>query len=151
MSTNTSLWTAEEEQAILRIADLLIPGDSSTPKASATADYIDAMRRICEIRPDLIEPTRRLVNEFAAVSALSVEFIREKQPDLFIEVSELFAGAYFVDDQVLETLEYRNKQTIPLDDENQRVAELNALVRPVMERGNIWRETAVADAQSEGN
>lgn len=146
MTNTVTSWTAQEQATILRIADLLIPGGAGMPKASATADYIDATRRICEIRPDLVEPTKKLVREFGDASGLSIESIRERQPDLFVEVSELFAGAYFVDHGVISTLEYRDLPTIPLDDETTRVQEQTALVQPVMNRPSIFRETIPSES-----
>lgn len=127
--------------SLLAIADLLIPGGAGLPPASETSDFLEAVTRICKIRPDLVAPMHELLARFSESPAKSVEDIRAAGEESFLAITEIVAGAYFLDAGVISTLDYIDRPTIPLDDEHERVTNLQRLVAPVVRIGNIGRPT----------
>lgn len=140
MSTQTMIWTEHEQKILMRLGDLLIPGGNGMPKAADT-DLIAGTVRVCGIRPDLVEPAKELIRNLEELLEWSVEDIRARYPELFLNTSELLAGAYFLNEDVIRTLDYLDRPTIPLDPEGARDAEMQELVEPVLSRGNVWRTT----------
>lgn len=140
MAETTSL-SEIDTASLLKIADLLIPGGAGLPPASGTSSYLDAVTRICSIRPDFVAPMRDLSARFAESPAETVDAIRAEGEESFLAITELVAGAYFLDAGVIATLDYIDRPTIPLDEENERVSALQKLVEPVIRIGNTARTT----------
>lgn len=140
--TETAYLTQQEELTLVHLADLLIPGGAGMPKASAS-NLLIGIQRILKIRPDLVDAAKEMAGDLAQSRAWTVEEIRAAYPERFLEVAELLAGSYFLDESVTGILDYLDKETIPLDPEEARNADLQVLVGPVMDRGNVFRETGL--------
>ncbi|PJJ42942.1 hypothetical protein ATK23_0100 [Glutamicibacter mysorens] len=130
----------QEQTILVRFADLLIPGGAGMPKASES-DLTSGFDRIFKIRPDLIDAARALIADLGSTDERILPDIRARHPERFLDVAELIAGSYFLDKSVTGILDYLDKETIPLDDEEARLAALAELTAPVVRRGNTFRLT----------
>ncbi|MCW4466411.1 hypothetical protein OK351_12985 [Glutamicibacter sp. MNS18] len=138
--TKTAYLTQQEQEILVRLGDLLIPGGAGMPKASAS-NLLSGIQRILNIRPDLVDAATEMAGILDGSNSWTVEEIRAVYPTRFLEVAELLAGSYFLDARVTGILDYLDKETIPLDSEENRNAELEVLVKPVVERGSVFRKT----------
>lgn len=141
MNENTTNWRPREREALKHIIDMLIPGGAGMPPASE-AETLSNTDRVSKYNPELARETKTLISKIDVMNERSIQDIKNRYPEHFASVSEMTARAYFLDTSVTQTLNYQDRPTIPLDDEATRVKELQKLVAPVAERGNVWRTSA---------
>ncbi|EMY34412.1 hypothetical protein D477_009795 [Arthrobacter crystallopoietes BAB-32] len=141
MNENQTVWTDREREVLKRLSDLLIPAGAGMPAASEVGAHLSGTDKVCSVRTDLVEPAKKLIAELEQLQEWSLQDIQSRYPVLFEAAAELLAGAYFLDEDVARTLDYREQITIPLDPEATRTAELQELTAPVVAKGNIWRTT----------
>lgn len=135
-------WTDATRHSIKQLADILIPEGAGLPKASDTMNLIDAIDRILAIRPDLMHPVKTYVENYPNAANPDLNEVICFMGNQFEGISELISGAYFIDQRVLDSFNYLDLPTIPLDDEEVRVQLLREYVEPVVRRGSVWRLTA---------
>ena len=141
MNENMTIWTDREREVLKRLSDLLIPAGAGMPAASDVEAHLSGTDRVCSFRPDLVEPVKELIAELEQLQEWSLQDLQSRYPVPFLAVTELLAGAYFLDERVAHLLNYRQQLAIPLDPESTRTAEMQELVAPVVARGNIWKTT----------
>lgn len=141
MNRNMTTWTDRERKVLERVGDLLMPAGAGMPAASEVEAHLAGTDKVCSLMPDLVEPVKELIAELEQLSEWSLPVIQSRKPALFLAVSEMLAGAYFLDERVARILNYRQQLAIPLDPESPRTAEMQELVAPVVARGNVWRTT----------
>lgn len=133
-------WSEDEVRALGAYADAVIPGGAGMPSASA-ANTMGGINRVLGIRPDFTEPTRRLMARILSEPEWTIAGLLAEAPDDFRAASELVAGSYFLQDEVAAILKYKQRVTVPLGPVAPRVEAMEELVRPVVDRGNVWKTT----------
>lgn len=131
---------SEAREALNRLADLLIPPHEKMPSASeADADGVWVDRAL-QARPDLIEPFNALLRELQnEPPEQAIRRLDKEDPERFALLTEIVAGAYFMNPKVRDLLGYPGQRAIPVHDMTE---ELDELVAPVMARGPIYRPTS---------
>jgi hypothetical protein len=138
--------TPDELEAILCIADCLIPAVGENPKASDAEDYVSYLNLALAARSDefdrvmagvaVLSPTGR-DDMWSALKRMSAD-----DPETFDPLSAVVAGAYFMTPQVKSLIGYpgQHRDTAPL---TQAADELgDGLLDPVLERGYIYVSAA---------
>jgi hypothetical protein len=136
-----SVWTDHERAVLGTIGDVVIPAGGPLPSATEAGVDGPGIDEIAAIRPDLLEAGRAVVAAVGDQVPTTVAELRGVVPALFSAVTELLASAYFLRPDIAAQVGYRARRAIPLDDEDLRRRELVSLVRPVVDRGNVWRVT----------
>ena len=116
------------------IADLLIPAGGDMPCASESGVGTTGIAQVLSFRPELEAPLERILRDCegktpeAALSSL--------EPAAFAMLAETVASAYFMNEQVRAKLNYQGQRAKGIVPE-----EIDpALLKPVVERGPIYRE-----------
>ena len=132
-----SISAAIDREALGGLADALIPaadGMPSATEAGATGTLLDEVLRV---REDLEEPLATLTEAAAGRDpGAEIARLQAEAPELFEALTTAIAGGYFMSEDVRERLGYPGQQALELVDDHDP-----ALLRPVIERGTIYRPT----------
>jgi hypothetical protein len=127
----------EERKTLAGLADELIPSAGRMPSASQAGVAEEWVDRVLESRPDMTED---LVSLLKAVKGQDPKQIIERlqsQPGTeFDTLSEVVAGAYFLNPEVRELVGYPGQRDVPIETS---IEDLEKLTAPVVERGPIYR------------
>ena len=135
------VWTQEQHQLIGVLADLVIPRGNGMPSATDVDVHISGVEGVVRLRPDLIEPVTALLRRASHRPPADLFELTSLDAGQFNAFAELVAGAYYLDPRVEAQTGYRGRVAIPVGDVDQQEVELQALVAPVVGRGNKWRVT----------
>jgi hypothetical protein len=140
MTTEQETWPTldpEERKTLAGLADVLIPSAGRMPSASQARLAEEWVDHVLESRPDM---TGELVSLLKAVKGQGPEEVVERlqtQPGTqFDTLSEVVAGAYFLNPKIRELVGYPGQQEIPIETS---VEDLEKLTAPVVERGPMYR------------
>ena len=129
------------ERALLAcLADVFIPADEGFPSASEAGVANEGLDQVLSVRPELAAALKKLV--VSARGRHSAEFVAEletKDPGSFGLLTELVAGAYFLNPQVRLKLGYQGQDPRPIDPHPDYLDE--GLLQSVIDRGPIYRPT----------
>ena len=139
--TPVPVWSDEEHQLIGALADLVIPHGDTMPSATEVDVHTSGVEGVVGRRPDLIEPVTALLRRAAGQRPATLQELISIDAAQFNAFAELVAGAYYLDPRVEALTGYRGRAAIPVGDVNRQEIELQALVAPVVDRGNTWRVT----------
>jgi hypothetical protein len=132
--------TTAERQLLAKIADILIPAGEGFPSASEAGVAKDGLDQLLAVRPDLLEPLKRLLDSARAKDP--AEFCRDLQtndPASFGILAELVPGAYFLNPDVRAKLRYDGQTARPIDTREDYLDD--GLLQSVIDRGAIYRPT----------
>jgi len=134
-----------EERAVLAgLADALIPAGEGMPAASAAGVAGGGLDRVLQARPDLAAEVKRVLAAARGRDpAAALSELRAKDPAGFSALAELVPGAYFMDPEVRALIGYQGQTARPIDPDPESL--LSDLLRPVLERGPIYRPTPGGD------
>lgn len=127
----------EERETLAALADVLIPSYRHAPSASQAGVAEEWVDRVHDSRPDLIDELAPLLKAVRGEDpAAAIERLRSRPGAEFDTLSEVVAGAYFMNPEVKKLIGYPGQQDIPI---NAAVDALEELTAPVVERGPIYR------------
>ena len=133
------------ERALLAgLADVFIPAGEGFPSASEAGVAIEGLDAVLSVRPELAVGLKKLLD--SARGRPSAEFVAEletKDPGSFGLLTELVAGAYFLNPQVRTRLGYQGQDPRSIDPRPDYLDE--GLLQSVIDRGPIYRPTPAAE------
>jgi hypothetical protein len=122
------------------LADVLIPAGGGFPSASEAGAAGAGLDLVLAARPDLAAEVERIVLAARGRDPAGfVESLRTGDPAGLAVLAEVVPGAYFMSAAVRARLGYRGQEPRPIDPAPDPEAE--ALLRPVIARGPIYRPT----------
>lgn len=126
-------------QTLNGLADILIPAGERLPSASQAEVGSAWIERALAARPEWIEPLLELLEQAHGEDPrLFLTRLQQQDPNSFIVLTELVAGAYFMNPAVRQLIGYPGQQavSIPLEE---AAEDLQELLNPVTRRGPIYR------------
>jgi NDP-sugar pyrophosphorylase family protein len=127
----------EERKTLAGLADVLIPSAGRMPSASQARLAEAWVDHVLESRPDLAGELVSLLKAVEGQDPQEVVGRLQTQPGTeFDTLSEVVAGAYFLNPKVRDLLGYPGQRDIPIETS---VEDLEKLTAPVVERGPIYR------------
>ena len=140
--TNSAL-TETMRLTLMGLADQIFPKANDMPSASEAQVHSGGVDRVLAVRPDLQAPLARLLSEAEGEGA-AAEVARMRADDRFGfgVLALVVAGAYYLHDEVRKALKYPGQiPVLTIDDAP--LKEQDPLLRPVLERGPIFRKAPV--------
>src|SRR5438309_2324314 len=131
---------ANERALLAALADVLIPAGDGFPSGSEAGVADAGLDQVLTFRPDLAAGLKDLLGSVRGQSA--VEFVAalpNKDPAGFELLTELVPGAYFLNQQVLDRLNYHDQGPQPIDPRPDYLDD--DLLRTPINRGPIYRPT----------
>jgi hypothetical protein len=122
------------------LIDVLIPGGSGLPAASAVGTHRDWIDRALEAAPAL-GPVVRIVIDRTGEPAEVIASIQAEEPELFMGFALVASGAYLMHPGVRTSLGYDGlavAKNPPMEGEAEFYLE-DGLLDPVLARGPIYR------------
>lgn len=106
----------------------------SASEAGVPAEYAD---RVFDARPDMLGDTTSLLRAVKGEDpAQVIRRLRAHPSAQFDTLSEVVAGAYFLNPEIRELIGYPGRRDIPIET---TVEDFKELTAPVTERGSIYR------------
>jgi hypothetical protein len=128
----------DTRQTLTALADLLIPGNERMPSASQAAVGEKWIDHALAARPDWAQAFVALLkNARDKEYRIVLADLQALHPASFIMLTELVAGAYFLNPEVRKVVGYPGQQAIPIAEEPEE--QLQELIEPVIRRGPIYR------------
>ncbi len=128
----------EHRRTLARLADLLIPRSEEMPAASAVGVATHLLERVLESRPDLADGLTSILEDASGTDPEEAILRLERDdPEGFLTLFTAVAGGYYMSREVRQRLGYAGQQALRPDTRE----HLEALTRPVVERGRIYRMT----------
>jgi hypothetical protein len=126
-----------DRDTLAGLADALIPAADGMPAASEAGAAGALLDRVLAVRSELEEPLAAVTAAAAGRDpAAEVERLQRDEPELFEALTTAIAGGYFMSEDVRARLGYPGQQALALEDDLDP-----ELLRPVIERGPIYRPT----------
>lgn len=130
------------ERALLgALADFLIPAGAGFPSASQAGVAHEGLDQVLRVRPDLAVPLKTLLA--SAAGRDPAQFFSNLAADNgagFSLLAELVPGAYFLNHEVRDRLNYHGQTARPIDPRPDYHDD--GLLQAVIDRGPIYRPTA---------
>ena len=131
---------ANERAVFAALADMLIPASEGFPSASEAGVAVDGLDEVLLFRPDLVSGLKMLLTSSRGQPpAEVVAELQKNDPAGFGLLTEIAAGAYFLNPQVLAKLGYTGQQPKPIDPHPDYLDD--GLLQAVLNRGAIYRRT----------
>lgn len=128
-----------ERKVLAALADVLIPAGDGFPAASQAGVSREGIDQVLAARPDLEAGLARVLAAAEGRDAEElVAELRAGDPAGFGVLAEVVPGAYFLDAGVRASIGYHGQTAQPIDPADGVDREL---LRPVIERGPIYRPT----------
>jgi hypothetical protein len=129
-----------EIEALCRLADHLIRNTQRLPAPSRVDGGPEWLRHVLTVRPDLVPAVRQVA---ARVSADDlgpvVADLRENDPELFLSVATVVAGAYYMNPVIRKLIGYPGQE--PTFASRTEDGFIDDLLGCVKARGQRYRET----------
>jgi hypothetical protein len=126
----------EHRRTLARLADLLIPRLGEMPAASSVGVATYLLERVLESRPDLADGLTSILEAARGTDPEEAILRLERDdPEGFRTLFTAVAGGYYMSDEVRQRLGYTGQRALHLDTRE----PLEALTKPVVERGRIYR------------
>jgi len=131
---------ANERAVFAALADMLIPASEGFPSASEAGVAAEGLDEVLLFRPDLVSGLKKLLTSSRGQPpAEVVAELQKNDPAGFALLTEIAAGAYFLNPQVLAKLGYTGQQPKPIDPHPDYLDD--GLLQAVLDRGSIYRRT----------
>jgi hypothetical protein len=129
---------SETDRGLLaEVADLLIPAGNGMPSASEAGVANQGLAVVLESRPELEGAIRSVLESGRGQTGLEfLARLKNSDPAGFAVLTEIVAGAYFMNAQVRAALGYSGQAPKPINETEEIEA---ALLNPVLKRGAIYR------------
>jgi hypothetical protein len=128
----------DARQMLLVLADLLIPTSQRMPSASQAGVGGEWIDRAIAARADWADALVALLQKARGQEPRKVlAELQTSDPASFTMLTELVAGAYFMNPAVRKLIGYPGQQSVPIAETPE--AELQELLEPVVRRGPIYR------------
>lgn len=129
-----------ERTTLAGLADVLIPASGGFPSASEAGAAAEGLDQVLAVRPDLAGPLKEILKSAQGGNpAEFVSVLQTRDPAGLGALAEAVAGAYFMNPQVRGAIRYYGQTPRPIDP---ATSDLNGeLVKPVVDRGSIYRST----------
>jgi hypothetical protein len=128
----------DARQTLIALADLLIPGNERMPSARQAGvgeKWIDrAMAARSDWASELVELLEDAHGKEYRIVLADLQAVR---PASFMMLTEMVAGAYFMNPEVRKLIGYPGQQAVPIVEETEE--GLQELMEPVVQRGAINR------------
>lgn len=132
-----------ERELLGRLADVLIPAGEGLPCASQAGVSEEGLDQILAVRPDLVEPLKKLLAAASGCSAtVFVDALQKSDPAAFGVLAEIVPGAYFLNKGVRAHLKYNGQSPKPIDPRPDYLDD--GLLQSVLDRGPVYRPTPPA-------
>lgn len=128
----------EHRRTLASLADFLIPHHGKMPAASnvGVAGYL--LERVLESRPDLTDGLTAILEDARGTDPEETILRLERDdPEGFVALFTAVAGGYYMSGEVRQRLGYAGQRALRSDTGE----PLEALTKPVVERGQIYRRT----------
>jgi hypothetical protein len=103
--------TPDESEALLWLADQLIPARHQMPGASSAAGFREWLGRALAVRRDLLPAVREAIARGRTDDpAVAVRDLRENDPDSFLTVVTVVASAYYMNPAVRRLIGYPGQE-----------------------------------------
>ena len=129
--------TPKDREVLARLGDLLIPAGGGMPSASQAKVAGEGLAAVLEFRPELEAAIAAVLQSHREQPA--GEFLaqlKNSDPAGFGVLTEIVAGAYFMNEAVRAALAYHGQTSKPIDEREQIDP---ALLKAVLDRGPIYR------------
>ena len=134
--------TKSEMDKLLKIADVMLPGEDKMPQLSAVSEIRDAINKVLSFRPDLV------IGLKVAIESVNVEnFELVVLPSLLLTDSEAYqalttviAASYYHTEEVKDLIGYPGQVPKTYDPFAYVEWVQAGLLDPVVSRGAIWRD-----------
>ena len=131
---------ANERAVFAALADMLIPASEGFPSASEAGVAAEGLDEVLLFRPDLVSGLKKLLTSSRGQPPAEVAAeLQKNDPAGFGLLTEIAAGAYFLNPQVLAKLGYTGQQPKPIDPHPDYLDD--GLLQAVLNRGAIYRRT----------
>src|SRR2546430_2504572 len=131
---------ANESAVFAALADVLIPASEGFPSASEAGVAAEGLDEVLLFRPDVVTGLKNLLTSSRGQPPVeAVAVLQENDPDGFGLLTEIAAGAYFLNPQVLAKLGYTVQEPKPIDLHPDYLDD--GLLQAVLNRGPIYRRT----------
>lgn len=137
-TANRDNLSEEHLRIFTKLADVLIPRTKNMPSASEVDAAGRWLNRVLASRPDLVAALRHILND-ASQEAPETFILRleHELPESFATLLSAVAGSYYMSEEVRERLGYGGQRRLHPDPHHE--ARIESLVRPVVQRGQIYR------------
>ena len=134
------IFDTNERTVMAGLADVLIPKADGFPSASEAGVAGEGLDQVLSFRPDLEAGLKKLLASAQGQPAAAfVAELRKNDPAGFGLLAELVPGAYFLNDEVRNSLDYHGQGPRSI---NPRPDYLDdGLLQSVIDRGPIYRPT----------
>ena len=127
-------------QTLIALADLLIPAGERMPSASQAGVGGEWIDRALAARVDWVADFVALLqNARGKDPRMVLAELQVSAPASFTMLTELVAGAYFMNTEVSKLIGYPGRRAIPIQESAEEQQELQELMEPVIRRGPIYR------------
>lgn len=127
-------------QTLIALADLLIPADERMPSASQAGVGGEWIDRALAARADWAADFIALLENAHGKDPRAVlAELQVASPASFTMLTEMVAGAYFMNTEVRTLIGYPGRRAIPIRESSEEQQELQELMEPVISRGPIYR------------
>lgn len=132
------IFDAAERRILDDLADILIPrgANASASDAGVSGPGLDA---VLLARPDLAVGLKALLRESITDPRDRIAHLRRNDRQAFNLLTQVVAGAYFLNPEIRKAVNYRGQPAKPFDSRTDYVDP--NLLRPVLGRGSIYRPT----------
>jgi len=121
-----------ERAALGELADLLIPATEGMPSATQAEAHMRWLDAALAARPDTVDAIHRLTGQLGSgIDAERLSELWRTEPDRLGTVAYVLAGAYFMNPDVRDRLNYDGQAA---REERQPLAQLQALTQHVRQR-----------------
>lgn len=129
----------DDRRTFARLADVLVPGTSEMPSASAIGIAEALVDRVLAARPSVVNDLLVLLRAVEGDPETTVRRLREDAPDRFELLASIVVAAYVLDEDVKARIGYPGQQgwTYTYEEQSGWLAE--GLLDPVIERGEAGR------------
>ena len=135
---------ANERAVFAALADMLIPASEGFPSASEAGVAAEGLDEVLLFRPDVVSGLKNLLTSSRGQPPVeAVAELQENDPAGFGLLTEIAAGAYFLNPQVLAKLGYTGQEPKPIDPRPDYLDD--GLLQAVLNRGPIYRRTPGMD------
>ena len=125
---------------LLAVAGVLIPEAEGMPAANAVDPTGERIDRVLELRPELLEHILRALDKIGEDDiGAGLERLNTQDPEAMGAVGICVSGAYYIHPEVHRRLGYPGQRQRPATEEEENDYMNDDLLKPVMDRGPIYR------------
>lgn len=135
-------FSEEDRRTYAALADVLIPAKDPFPSASEAGVSGTLLDVVLGFRPDLRDGLSKVLSEARSQNAPEfVSRLMKEDSDAFGILAVLVPGAYFMNPNIRHLFGYQGQMVEPIDYEARPEYLEDDLLKPVIDRGAIYRPT----------